>query len=198
MNQAKIIAQLKGGDRERAFSRLYNYFPKIERHIKMNSGSKEEALDIFQEALIILYKKVLSIDKSSAINMDGFLVNTCKLLWKNELRKKKVRKNSGEDGLQQLEFADEIAEQVEKERKISLIESILNEMGKTCKEMLNAFYYKRLSMDKIAKQFGYKTVQSAKTKKYKCMEHARKMALAASTTLDVYSQAETNSIFVLT
>jgi RNA polymerase sigma factor (sigma-70 family) len=180
MNQAKIIAQLKGGDREKAFARLYRYFPKIERYIKMNSGSKEEALDIFQEALIVLYKKVQTISTHSEVNMDGFLVSTCKLLWSNELRKKKVRKNSGEDGLQQLAYADEIAEQVEKERKLSVIEEVLNDLGKTCKDMLNAFYYKRLSMDSIAKKFGYKTVQSAKTKKYKCMEHARKLAIAAN------------------
>ena len=176
MNQAKIIAQLQGGDRERAFARLYKFFPKIERHIKMNSGSTEEAMDIFQEALIVLYKKVKTISTDSPIHIDGFLVNTCKLLWSNELRKKKVRKNSGDEGLQQLAYSDEIAEQVEKERKISVIEEVLNQLGKTCKDMLMAFYYKRLSMQKIAKQFGYKTVQSAKTKKYKCMEHARNMA----------------------
>lgn len=180
MNQAKIIAQLQGGDQERAFARLYKFFPKIERHIKMNSGSKEEALDIFQEALIVLYKKVQTLSKDSPINMDGFLVNTCKLLWSNELRKKKVRKNSGEDDLKQLEYADEIAEHIEKERKISVIENVLNQLGQKCKDMLHAFYYKRLSMDKIARRFGYKTVQSAKTKKYKCMEHARKLAITAN------------------
>jgi len=179
MNQAKIIAQLQGGDQERAFARLYKFFPKIEKHIKMNSGSKEEALDIFQEALIVLYKKVQTLPKDSPIKMDGFLVNTCKLLWNNELRKKKVRKNSGEDGLKQLEYADEIEAHIEKERKITVIEDVLNQLGRKCKDMLNAFYYKRLSMDKIAKKFGYKTVQSAKTKKYKCMEHARKLAVTA-------------------
>ena len=116
MNEGKIINYLQQDQQEKAFRRLYKYFPKFEKHILINSGSKEEALDIFQDALIILYQKVQTLDANSPIKIDGFLVNTCKLLWSNELRKKKVR--SGSDaGLANLEFTDEIQEQLEKEEK---------------------------------------------------------------------------------
>jgi RNA polymerase sigma factor (sigma-70 family) len=183
MNNTKIILQLQGGNQERAFSRLYKYFPKVEKHILINSGSKEEALDIFQDGLIVLYKKVQDMPSDSPIKVDGFLINTCKLLWSNELRKKKVRKNSGEEGLAEAastqftgEHDAEIELLIEKEAKFKTIDRVLTKLGEKCKNVLEAFYYKNFSMDQIAKKFGYKTVQSAKTKKYKCMEHARSLA----------------------
>ena len=177
MNNSKILLQLKNGEQERAFRRLYTFYPKVEKHILVNSGSKQEALDIFQEGLIILFKKVKTIQLDSAIRIDGFLINTCKLLWSNELRKKKVRKKSSEDGLEQLEYIDEIEERIEKENKLKSIDEILKKLGEKCRSILELFYYKKCSMDKIAEKFGYKSVQSAKVQKYKCMENARKMAL---------------------
>lgn len=178
MNNSKVIIQLQNGGQEKVFSRLYKYYPKVEKHVQINSGSKEEALDIFQEGLIILFKKAQNLSPDSPVNIDGFLMNTCKLLWSNELRKKKVRKNSGEDGLANLEYQDDIELQIEKENKLNAIDEILKKLGEKCKNMLEAFYYKKFSMEQIAKRFGYKTVQSAKTKKYKCMEHARSLATA--------------------
>jgi RNA polymerase sigma factor (sigma-70 family) len=189
MNNQKIIMQLQSGGQEKAFARLYNFYPKIERHVKINSGSKDEALDIFQEALIILYKKVKTLETDSSIQVDGFLVNTCKLLWSNELRKKKVRQKSGDEGLEYLAYQDEIHSFIEKEVKLNAVEEIIKNLGDRCKGILEAFYYKNFSMEKIADQFGFKTIQSAKVQKYKCMEAARKMAIEANQTWETADMA---------
>ena len=179
MNEGKIIHFLQQDKQDKAFRRLYKYYPKVEKHILVNSGSKEEALDIFQDALVILYQKVQDMSPDSPIKIDGFLINTCKLLWSNELRKKKVR--SGDDsGLGRLEFEDEIAEQIEKEEKIKIIEDVIKSLGAKCKKILELFYFKSFSMESIAKKVGFKTVKSAKVQKYKCMENARKLALEMS------------------
>lgn len=180
MNNSKIIQQLQNGQQEKAFARLYSYFPKIETYIRNNSGSKDEALDTFQDALIILFKKVQTLESNSAIQVDGFLVNTCKLLWSNELRKKKVRQNSGDAPLEYLAYQDEIQSQIEKEEKHLRVDQIIQNLGDKCKDILEAFYYKGFSMEKIADLFGFKTVQSAKVQKYKCMETARNLALDES------------------
>lgn len=178
METDKIIHQLRNGNEERAFVKLYRLYPQIERHILVNSGSKNEAEDIFQEALIVLFNKVQTLKENPAINIEGFLVNTAKLLWNNEIRKKKVRQHSGDEKLATLEYEDDILACIEKEKKFREIELIIQKLGKKCREILEMFYFRNFSMDKIAKAFGYKAVQSAKAKKYKCMEHARKMALA--------------------
>jgi len=186
MNEHKIINLIQDGKEEKAFAKLYRYFPKVEKYICINSGSKEEALDIFQDALIILYRhiaahsgKVLEVKDKTTFSLDGFLINTCKLLWSNELRKKKVR-TGDETGLEKLLFEDEIQQQIEKENKFKTIESVLQKLGEKCKTILESFYFKSLSMDSIAKKFGYKTVESAKVQKYKCLESARKLALEST------------------
>jgi len=176
MNENKIINYLQDGRQEKAFARLYKYFPKVEKHILVNSGSKEEALDIFQDALVLLYQKVNAGSMKADVKVDGFLINSCKLLWSNELRKKKVR--SGDDsGLGNLQDEDGIEELEEKEIKFKIVDEALQKLGSKCKRILELFYYKSLSMDQIAKEFGYKSVKSAKVQKYKCMESARKLAL---------------------
>ncbi|MBI3136102.1 MAG: sigma-70 family RNA polymerase sigma factor [Bacteroidetes bacterium] len=177
MNEAKIIDLIQCGRQEKAFARLYRFYPGVEKHICINSGSKDEALDIFQDALVILYRKVTeSKPDNGTFSCEGYLVTTCKLLWSNELRKKKVRTGS-ETGLENLRFEDEIQGQLEKEYKLKTIENVLLKLGEKCRTILEQFYFRSLSMEHIARQFGFKTVESAKVQKYKCIETARKMAL---------------------
>ena len=122
MKEEKIIYYLQNGQHERAFSSLYKHFGKVESHVLSNSGSKEESLDIFQDALVTLYKKVNSKDFDQSTKIVGFLIQTAKFLWSNELRKKKVRQGSGDSKLDNLEFEDTIDDAFEKESKIQLIE----------------------------------------------------------------------------
>jgi RNA polymerase sigma factor (sigma-70 family) len=187
MNNVKITDWLRNGKQERAFSKLYALFPKVEKYILLNSGSKEEALDIFQEGLIILYQK--SKDNTDLI-ADGFLIKSCQFLWHNELRKKKVRgngsfesqlrssttKNSKIDNL--IQDDSELELLIEKENKLIQVEEIVRQISKKCREIFELFYFKSMIMTEIAKNIGYKSVQSAKVQKYKCMEQARNLALA--------------------
>jgi hypothetical protein len=93
MNTSKISDWLCEGKVNKAFTKLYSLFPKAEKYILQNSGSKAEALDVFQEALIILHQKH-KVDQS--VNIEGFVINTCHFLWQNELRKKKIRMGDSE------------------------------------------------------------------------------------------------------
>lgn len=177
MNEVKVIKLLEEGRVEKAFTKLYKYFPKTEKYICINSGSQEEALDIFQEALVLLYKKVIAKELKSTVSPEGFLVNACKLLWSNELRKKKVRQGSSNEGVEDIEDENNLHEKIKQEEQFKIIEKILHQIGNKCKSILTLFYFESQSMEKIAKRFGHKTVQSAKVQKYKCMENARKLVL---------------------
>jgi len=179
MNESKIAEWLKTGKENKAFTKLYTLYPNVEKYILSNSGSKPEALDIFQEGLVLLYQKSQS---EYNVSPEGFLVNSCKFLWKNELRKKKVR--SG-DSLKNdyLINEKEITDLLEKEEKFQQIEDILKQISKKCRDIFNLFYYKSLSMTEVTKRIGFKSVQSAKVQKYKCMEHARNLAMNQSSTL---------------
>ena len=59
MKQEAIIKQLRKGN-PKAISLLYEYFPIVKNYILKNSGLVSDAEDVFQESLIILYKKILN------------------------------------------------------------------------------------------------------------------------------------------
>lgn len=168
---------MQNGQHEKAFTSLYKHFGKVEKHVLANSGSKEEALDIFQDALITLYKKVNSLDFDAKSKVAGFVVQTAKFLWSNELRKKKVRQGSDDSKLSALKFEDETHDVLEKEGKIRIIEEAIQQLGDKCKQILESFYFQSISMTVIAEKFGFKTVNSAKAQKYKCMERVRNKVL---------------------
>ncbi|MGV6860767.1 MAG: RNA polymerase sigma factor [Putridiphycobacter sp.] len=175
MNNNKITNLLVQEKHEKAFSRLYKNFPKVEAYVQQNSGSKAEALDIFQEGLILLYKKVKT---EPTIQAEGFLIKSCKYLWQNELRKKKVRRGDSEKLEVFIQSDNELEILIEKETKLIQVEKIVSQISKKCREIFEMFYFKSMRMTEIAKKIGYKSVQSAKVQKYKCMEHARNLALA--------------------
>jgi DNA-directed RNA polymerase specialized sigma24 family protein len=54
MDDQQILTLLRDKATDKAFKRLYRDFPKIENLILQKGGSKEDATDIFQEALIIV------------------------------------------------------------------------------------------------------------------------------------------------
>ena len=175
MNSIKIKKLLQSGKQEKAFTKLYSLFPIVKKYILQNTGTKDEALDVFQEGLILLYKKS-KIDHS--IHIEGFLIQSCKLLWHNELKKKKVRIGDSQQTELLSENNTEIELLIEKENKLKQVELIVKKISKRCRTIFELFYFKSLSMTEIAKKIGYKSVQSAKVQKYKCMEQARQLAIA--------------------
>jgi len=46
-------------------------------------------------------------------------------------------------------------------------------MGDQCRQLLECFYYKKMSWDEIANALGYKNAASAKNQKYKYLERIR-------------------------
>lgn len=177
MKSDRVLRLIQSGQHERAYVSLYSNFYKVKKHIAQNSGTREEAQDIFQEGLIILYRRVnnSSLELPDQFSCEGYLINSCKLLWSNEVRKKKVRQHSSSIP-EKIVFEDTLVENIEKESKLRSMENILTRLGEKCKNILEQFYFHAISMEQIAAQFGFKTLESAKVQKYKCMESARKMA----------------------
>ena len=58
----------------------------------------------------------------------------------------------------------------EQEEKIKIIHECIDELGDTCKKILNYHYFDGLSMQDIAEKLGYANTDTAKTKKYKCKQ----------------------------
>jgi RNA polymerase sigma factor (sigma-70 family) len=173
MEDQKIVKLIQLGKQDKAFLKLYKSYPKVHKLIISKGGSNEDAKDIFQEALIIFYEKARQKDFQLTAAISTYLYSVCRFLWKDQLVKKKG--NPTAEFSSNLSSADEteLQEVLKKEEQFIKMETVLNQIGEKCLELLQLFYYKGLRMKEIASKLGLKSEKIAKNQKYKCLERAK-------------------------
>jgi RNA polymerase sigma factor (sigma-70 family) len=177
MKDNEIIESIRKGNREKPIKELYKEFPKIKSNIISSGGNKETAEELFNDALLLLIEKVSNPSFELTSKLSTYLYGIARFLWKNELRKQ--NKN------QELEWIDaiilsekELEYDYEREYRFQALEKIITSLSLRCQAIFERFYYRNESMQVIAKVLEFSSENSAKTQKYKCMEHAIKMAAA--------------------
>jgi len=169
MTDERIIQLFREGKREKAFGKLYGQWSKVYRLVHKYGGSRDDAKDIFQETLIILYGKLESQAFTLTGSLNGFIYRTAQHLCLKKLRKESLSPLSARD-TDNLEWTDDEAENPV---QAQLAEKALEKLAQKCREILQFFYVEKRSMEWIAGQLGLKSEQAAKTQKYKCLETAR-------------------------
>src|SRR4051794_35899656 len=89
MTDKDIIELLRHSKYSAALKGMYNIFPYVKNYIKTNSGTTDDAEDIFQDSLVILYKKVQSADFILSVPLKTYLLAIVKNCWLQELRRRK-------------------------------------------------------------------------------------------------------------
>lgn len=161
---------------ERTLRQLYTaIYPKVEKYILQNSGSTEQAKDIYQEAFIALWRNV-QLDKftptgDGAIN--AYLFQIAKNKWLDHLRSATINKTVSlkENHHEVMTFEEYNDKDTE---RINSIKENFKQLGDNCKELLTRFYYKKQSLKEIADVLEW-TEATAKNNKYRCMERLRNM-----------------------
>ena len=152
-------------EREKLFINLYkSTFPTVARYISKMGGSFDEAKDIFQDALMIYYEKVIADTFEIKTTEKAYLLGIAKHIW---LKKHKDNsKYAPIDG-----FDMELEE--EAQASDSKVLNFLQTAGKKCMDLLRSFYYDKLPLADAAELFGFSGVRSATVQKYKCLEKVR-------------------------
>lgn len=141
-----------------------DYFPNIAAYISRSGGNLDEAKDIFQEALIIYYEKCLG--GKELTNEKAYLLGIAKHLWYNRL--KELARHSELDGIKPEPSAEE-----ELSFSAQKVLNLLKDTGQKCMDMLEAFYYQKISLKALAPKLGLAGERSAAVQKYKCLEKVR-------------------------
>ena len=168
------IAQQLRTDREEAFEQLYQAaFPQVARLVSSLGGDYEDARDIFQDALTLLYEKAvegrLDIHSSPA----AYVVGIAKQLWR-----RKHHHNKRLAPLTKMEEQIHIPEDFFNKAEGSKLRlfHFLAAAGRKCMDILQAFYYQRMPLREIAEEFGFSNTRSATVQKHKCLEKVREQA----------------------
>ena len=162
MDDREILSRIKKGD-ETAIDWLYRkHYRMMLKMITRNSGTEDEAKDIFQDALIVFWEKVTSDKLTLTSKISTYLYSICQNLWRKELDRK------GKHSTEQVERADSF--DPDRQERIDIINKCIAGMGESCRQILTYYYFDNLSMTDIAEKMGLANSDTAKTKKYKCKQ----------------------------
>ena len=175
MTDIEIIENIKNGKRSKALQFLYKEFPKIEANICKSGGTKEEAEEIFTDALILLIEKVNEPKFTLSSKLSTFLFGITRFLWMNELKKTK-RKYELEWSDTLILIDEDLAYDAEKEELFKQLEDVISKVSEKCQQIFELFYFKKETMQFIADKLGFSNLNSAKTQKYKGIEKAISLA----------------------
>lgn len=156
--------------REATFRRLYEQvFPTVARLIAGKGGDLDIAKDIFQDAMILYFEKVMAEKVSLTHSPKAYITGIAKNLWLQHCKKNRSNLSLGE--LEEFHLQSSPIDQSTGHRK-KLLE-YLARAGQKCMDLLQAFYYFKTPMREIAEEFGYRSERSATVQKYKCLEKVR-------------------------
>ncbi|MFT6982661.1 MAG: RNA polymerase sigma factor (sigma-70 family) [Crocinitomicaceae bacterium] len=175
MTDLEIIHSLRKGQRENVIRFLYKELPKIEALLLKSGCDVILANEIFNDSLILFIEKVESPDFVSTSNLTTFLYGINRFLVMRAIRDSRKRKHL-EWNNTLIVSEEDLNYDFEKEEKLQKIESILNVITEKCKKIFQLFYFNKNSMESIAKELGFSSVNSAKTQKYKCLQKAHQLA----------------------
>jgi len=139
MNEKEIFERICKGD-EKALEFLYQkYYRMMTKLVITNSGTEEEARDVYQDALIVFWQKATSGNLVLTSKMSTYIYSICQNLWRKELDRKKRLSSEEKDTSVTLD-----TESSEREKILA-----------KC-------------IEDIADKLGFANTDTAKTKKYKC------------------------------
>ena len=150
-------------------------FPVVLRMILQHNGSEDDAKDIFQEAIIILYEKVQKEDFSLSSRLKTFLYSVCRHLWLKKVQRTHNMYSWSSDLEEVIPATEELETHQAKDQEFRIMESALQNMGQPCQTILEDYYLHKRTMQEIAEKFGYTNAENAKNQKYKCLMRLKKL-----------------------
>ncbi|GAB3364497.1 hypothetical protein GCM10027566_33990 [Arachidicoccus ginsenosidivorans] len=137
---------------------IYKKFaPGIKRWILNNSGSGFDADDIFQEALITIFRQAKENQLALTCPFEAYLFLIVKRMWLNELKRRGRQgatidiEDAGDIGTHQFKELEGLIETQEKE---NIIMRFYQKLGDRCREILRLCLQKGSSQEIIADQLG--------------------------------------------
>jgi len=150
----------------------------IQSLVIQNNGSEDDARDVFQEGLIVLYEKSRSESFELNCQIRTYIYSVCRRIWLKKLQY--LRRF--ETQVEVLEDTVPVEEDLEAHEKINkqyaVMRAAMGKIGEPCKSLLESFYVNHKSMQEIASFFGYTNADNAKTQKYKCLMRLKKLFFA--------------------
>lgn len=150
-----------------AFEKLYSDNQvRLTNMVLSNSGNKEDAEDVIQESVLILYKNFSKNDFELNSTVSTYLYAIAKRVWLRKLKSRSKKWVTSNENLE-LSVNSDIEERELQISRMRLYRKFLYQLDADCKKVLLMFF-ENISMEDIAKEMNYASAGYAKKRKYKC------------------------------
>jgi RNA polymerase sigma factor (sigma-70 family) len=178
INEKALLQALARSDRKAIETIYKDNYNMIQSLIINNSGSADDAKDIFQETMIVLYEKVRSGTFELNCLIKTYVYSVSRRLWLKRLQQMSHLAPALESLKDTVPVEDDIEEIERVNDEFLAMEKAINSLGEPCKSLLEAYYLEKKHMQEIALSFGYTNADNAKNQKYKCLVRLKKIFFA--------------------
>lgn len=174
LERTEILEDLKK-ENNSAFGRLYRlHFEMVSYFVTNNSGTADDAEDIFQDTMIVLLEKLRKDQFRLTASLKTYIMAISKNLWLKKLRTR-YRKTEFTD-FHTNTFCEEINVAIEKEKTYwDRLQNFIQKISDHCKSLIHDIFFKEKAIEQIQVEYGYSTRHNAQNQKHKCLEQIRKV-----------------------
>ena len=171
ISEKEIIHAFKNNDRLFIRNLYAIHLPVISRYVSHNNGEADDAKDLIQQAMLIVFQKVRSNEFELTCSFKTYLYSICKNLWLKELRKKKVENKTSFDpeDMEEGEVFVEVENEYDYSIQYFLYRWHFHNLSSICRDLLKMTLAK-VSYDEIAEKLNFMDGDIARKKKYRCKE----------------------------
>lgn len=152
----------------------FRNLPQIESYIMRNSGTKEDAQEVLQDALIVVFQAVRKQGFQLTSKLDTYLYGIARNIWYKRLRKKRRRIETVpiED---QISLPDWIAPGEQPSAVSDTMLKLIRQMSPRCREILTVIYVEEKGINETKETLQYQSLQAVRNKKSSCLKKLREL-----------------------
>ena len=174
-NEQALLQGLARSDKKAVETIYRSHYNMVQSLILNNNGSADDAKDIFQETMIVLYEKARSGTFELHCQIKTYMYSVSRRLWLKKLQQTKRFTTDFGNPDSVVPVEDDLEDHLKRDQEFGMMEKAILGLGEPCKSLLEAFYIEKKNMQEIAADFGYTNAENAKTQKYKCLMRLKKI-----------------------
>ena len=176
--EKELLKGLATSDKKAAETIYKDNYNMVQALIINNNGSTDDARDIFQETMIVLYEKAKSGTFELNCQLKTFIYSISRRLWLKRLQQMQKYGGQVENMEETIPVEEDIESHQQRNDQFQAMEHSMMNLGEPCKSLLEAYYLQKRNMTEIAGSFGYTNADNAKNQKYKCLNRLKKLFFA--------------------
>lgn len=166
-----ILNGVSNHDREVLEFIYKSYFDVVKKFVLINSGDEQDAWDVFQDAIGVIYDKASDPGFMITSTFQTFFITVCKFIWYKKLRRKKFEKTViysekfSFDTLNQ----DEINDKYRENAMFRLYRKYFSKLKSDCQKILLMTSEGEKTIH-IAAQIQFHSTQAVYNKRRRCLK----------------------------